>query len=118
MNSMLRSIAARIGRPVLAPVRSQMYAWIDYRIRIGGDPADQLKRAWTRDASAGPMPVSFSEVVPALLNAISCTNAAAREGKRREIELHARIDALEAEMRELRTLLGQRGTPGAGRNAA
>ena len=64
MKAALRRAAGRIGRPVFGPIRSQLYAWIDYRIRTGGDPADQLKRAWSRDASAGPMPVSFAEVAP------------------------------------------------------
>ena len=117
MNSRMRTIAARIGRPMLGPVRSQMFAWIDYRIRTGGDPSDQLKRAWSRDATAGPMPVSFAEVVPALLNAISTSNTAAREGKRKEIELNDRLAAVEAEMRAMRATI-ERLSGEAGQGAA
>lgn len=113
----MRRIAARIGRPVLGPVRSQMFAWIDYRIRTGGNPSDQLKRAWSRDASAGPMPVSFAEVVPALLNAISCSNTAAREGKRKEVELTERLAAVEAEMQVMRATI-ERLSASAGQDTA
>ena len=101
MKATLRRIAAEIGRPMIGPVRSQLYAWIDYRIRTGGDPSDQLKRAWSRDAAAGPMPVSFAEVAPALLNAISCTNTVARESRRNEIETQRRLTALEEQVRTL-----------------
>jgi hypothetical protein len=105
MKPTLRRIAAQIGRPMIGPVRSQLYAWIDYRIRTGGDPGDQLKRAWSRDAAAGPMPVSFAEVVPALLNSISCTNTAARQSKRNEIEMQRRLAALEEQVRTMQTTI-------------
>lgn len=115
MKATLRRIAARIGRPMIGPVRSQLYAWIDYRIRTGGDPSDQLKRAWSRDATAGPMPVSFAEVVPALLNAISCTNTAARQARRNEIETQRRLAALEEQVRAMQATIEQLTARGFGR---
>jgi uncharacterized protein YceH (UPF0502 family) len=47
--------------------------------------------------------------LPAVLNAISIGNAAAREAKRAERALQARVEALEAELAALRSLLGEGG---------
>jgi hypothetical protein len=118
MKSALRRIAAQVGRPMIGPVRSQLYAWIDYRIRTGGDPGDQLKRAWGRDATAGPMPVSFAEVVPALLNAISSANIAARESKRNEIEMQRRLAALEDQVRAMQATIEHLASRNAGPGTA
>jgi hypothetical protein len=104
MNSRLRRIAARVGGPLLRPVRAQAYAWIEYRIglaeaRLAGQGPLRMRAC---DAEGGEREVTFEDVVPALLNAISSANAVAREGRRREVALGERIDALEAELRFLR----------------
>ncbi len=100
----LRTFALGCGRKLLGPVRSQMYAWIDYRVGLAEErlAAARFGRMRARDAAGAEREVAFEDVVPALLNAISSANAAAREGRRREIALGVRVEALEAEIGAMR----------------
>jgi hypothetical protein len=86
------------GRPVLGPLRRQIYAWIDYRIEAAKNAPDAAQRTWTQASEKGEAPVTFAEVVPKLLNAISASNAWAREGKRQQDAIIVRLDALEAKL--------------------
>jgi hypothetical protein len=98
MNRDLRSRLAMFGRPVLGPLRRQIYAWIDYRIEAARNAPDAAQRTWTQSSEKGAAPVTFAEVVPKLLNAISASNAWAREGKRQQDAIIARLDALESKL--------------------
>ena len=103
MNRNLRSKLALFGRPVLGPLRRQIYAWIDYRIEAAKNAPDAAQRTWSQASQKGEAPVTFAEVVPKLLNAISASNAWAREGKRQQDAIIARLDALEARLADDRS---------------
>ncbi len=106
MTRKMRAVAVGCGRKLLGPVRSQMFDWIDYRIGLAEERLADRPRSRVRahDAAGAPREVAFEDVVPALLNAISSANAAAREGRRREIALDERVAALEAELGAMRAV--------------
>ena len=88
-------------RPLALPLLTRLNARLDHRLRLHEQNSSLT---------------AFQQHLPALLNAISTQNAAAREMRRAELHIAGTVDQLEQTVRVLGAAGESRG--GAGRRAA
>jgi len=96
MRRRLAALTRAMLRPLIAPARRQVYAWVDYRVAERVAALRIKPSPWHE--TGGSEGVCLADIVPQLLNAISTANAAMREAKRNELALKARLDELAARL--------------------